>query len=267
MTIADEENGLQNPVKKFISFKKDKVDGKTKFVYWDKSKEQNVEVPLPIEFVAIDELKTVKGFHAPSESGIYSNEVHDLRFEELTVKAFKGGELGKGLWSDIKGAVKEQGAKFGVSVYSLMDGELVNFQFVGASLASWIGKEEKGLKFRVSKLGEDKKGSVEYKFPIFETMPITKEEKEEPTRIYKEILKPYFEECMKKQGVEGELTTNTMAFEKKGDPKDYKEEQPEFDRNPDNGAPVEVENNSGISQEQIDETKNKAEEDLRDVPF
>ncbi len=248
MTIADEQSGLQNPVKKFISFKKDK------FVYWDKAKGENVEVPMPFEFVAIDELKTVKGWHDPSQSGIYSNEIHSLELEELNVRAFKGGELVHGLWQEIKGDVKGKGGKFAVSIYSLLNGELVNFQLVGASLASWIGKESKGLKFKVSELGEDKKGSVEYKFPIFEKLEITKEEKEEPTRIYKEILKPYFEDYMKKQGVGGKLTENSIAMEK------TKTEAE---------AELPVENNSGISDEQVAKTKEKATDstDESNLPF
>lgn len=193
MSIASEQNGLSNPVKKFISFKKDK------FVYWDKEKETEVEVKMPLEFVNIVELKTVKGWNDETESGIYSNEVHDLRFEELNVKSFKGKNIAKGFWGEIKGAVKEAGGKFGVSVYAYLSGELVNFQLTGASLASWIQVDGKGIKYKVEKLGNEKKGSVEYEFPIFEVLPITKEEKEEPTKIYNEILIPYFEAYKKKQ--------------------------------------------------------------------
>jgi hypothetical protein len=96
-----------------------------------------VPVGEPIHIIVLDQLSTITGFDDATESGIYSNEVHNLATEKLTVKAHKGGELAEGLYQDIKGV-----GKFTKSVYAcLIKGgelELVNFKFSGSSLSPWI---------------------------------------------------------------------------------------------------------------------------------
>ena len=71
-----------NPATKFLEFKNGK------FSYYDKTSEANVEVPLPLRFIVLDELATIKGWDSKTNSGIYSNEVHSTKATPLKVKSF-----------------------------------------------------------------------------------------------------------------------------------------------------------------------------------
>ena len=76
----------ENPVKKWIEFKGDTGV----FQYWDKATESNIVLPTErIGFIVLDELNTITGFHKATKSGIYSNEVHNITQEQITVNVFK----------------------------------------------------------------------------------------------------------------------------------------------------------------------------------
>ena len=88
-------NQTSTPVTQYLNWKSnDKA-----FAYYDKEKGENVLVQLPLKFLFLEHYHTVKGWNDASESGIYSNEVYSIGKEELSVKAFKGGEIGNGLYS------------------------------------------------------------------------------------------------------------------------------------------------------------------------
>ena len=102
-----------NPSTKFIDWKSnDKW-----FSYYDKDKKENVQIPLPFKFLALDELHSVKGWNDATSSGIYSNEVKFISKEILTVKPFKGNEIAKGLYKDIKDKVQSAGGHYVKSIY------------------------------------------------------------------------------------------------------------------------------------------------------
>lgn len=165
MTEFTNETQLKNPSAKFISFK----GTSGKWVYFDKSlgeKGDNVEIKAPIDFIVLDELSTIRGYHDASQSGIYSNEVRKTSTDTLWVKAFKGGDIDSGLYKDIKGNL--QGGKYSKSVYAMLDGEIVNFNFVGISLSSWIEKGFTTRNVRIeSEMEKGKKGTNEYYIPKF----------------------------------------------------------------------------------------------------
>lgn len=132
-----------NPASKFIEWS----GSKGKFYYFDKNEGEkgvNVYFDDPIYIVPLDELSTIKGYHKHSDSGIYSNEVKNISKDKLVVKAFKGGLIASGVYSEIKGAL--EGGKFAKSVYAAMikgdkentSLELINLQIYGSSLGSWI---------------------------------------------------------------------------------------------------------------------------------
>ena len=169
MSLTSNDGGSKNPAKKFFSWK----GGIGVWEYYDKDKQEKVQISDTMYIVPLDELSTIKGWHDGSQSGIYSNEVKNLNEEELSVKSFKGGELTKGLYSSIKGNL--QGGKFCKSVYAaILDSkgnviEMVNFSFSGSSLGSWIEAEIKikeGKILTISKNPEQqKKGATTYYVP------------------------------------------------------------------------------------------------------
>ncbi len=159
-----------NPASKFIDWKSnDKM-----FSYYDKETKLQVPVTLPFKFLALDEMHTVKGWSDSCQSAIYSNEVKFISKEILTVKPFKGNEIAKGLYSEIKEKVKAAGAHYVKSIYIMLeDGSLANIQLKGAACQSW-GDFTKKNRTRlpdewvtVSKAIEGKKGAVKFYTPEF----------------------------------------------------------------------------------------------------
>ena len=162
--------GSKNPATKFLDWKSDQKG----FSYYDKGLGKNVEVPLPFKFVFLDELSTVKGWNDASSSGIFSNEVKYLSKEPMTVKAFKGGEIAKGLYNEIKERVKNAGGHYSKSIYIMTeDGALANIQLKGSATQQW-GEFVKANRqsitrtwVNVATATESKKGKVVFSVPNF----------------------------------------------------------------------------------------------------
>lgn len=168
MSLSD--NGKsKNPATKFIEYKSSKS-----FFYYDREKKENIPMPKKFFVIPLDRLATITGWHDASQSGIYSNEVHRTNEEELNVRSFKGGEIVKGLYSDIKGNL--QGGKYAASLYcALLTGtkgntelELVNIKFSGSGLSPLIDLKLK-LDGSIVELSQDpneqKKGATTYLVP------------------------------------------------------------------------------------------------------
>ena len=159
-----------NPATKFIDWKSnDKC-----FNYYDKETKENVALPLPFKFLVLDELHTVKGWNDASQSAIYSNEVKWISKEIMNVKPFKGNEIAKGLYKDIKEKVKSAGAHYVKSIYVMLeDGSIANLQLKGASCQSYgdfTAKTRSRLTdewVEVANFVEGKKGAVKYTTPEF----------------------------------------------------------------------------------------------------
>ena len=185
MSRSNQNNnsGNANPCKYFIDWKNGS------FVYYDKEARENVDLGDNITFLVLDQLSTVKGWHDASESGIWSNEVRDTRTETMNVKAFKGGDLASGIYSDIKDKIKGLGGRFVRSMYVAMkvDGdalELANLQLKGAALAEWSAfyndnrKEIYDSAVEVTGSDARKKGATNFNIPIFALKNVSKETNE-----------------------------------------------------------------------------------------
>jgi hypothetical protein len=159
-----------NPSTKFIEWKSnDKC-----FSFYDRETSANVSIPLPFKFLVLDELHTVKGWNDASSSQINSNEVKFISRDEMTVKPFKGNEIAKGLYKDIKERIKAAGGHYVKSVYCMLeDGSIANLQLKGAvcqSYGDFTAKTRSRLTDEwvvVSKAVEGKKGAVKYTTPGF----------------------------------------------------------------------------------------------------
>lgn len=167
------ESGNANPAKKYINFKGNNGE----FVYYDKEKEEDVVIPLPVRFAVLEEFHTVGGWDdSDGEDGsrIYANEILFAAKEELTVRNGSGQILAKGLYKDIKAEVKEKGGVYYKHIYAILDGEIVRIQIKGTAIKQWGDFTKKAFKrlkdewVTVKKVGSGKKGSIKYKFPEFE---------------------------------------------------------------------------------------------------
>lgn len=159
-----------NPATKFFDWKSnDKC-----FSYYDKEKQENVLVHLPFKFLVLDELHSIKGWNDATSSGIFSNEVKFISKETMTVKPFKGNEIAKGLYKDIKEKVVSAGGHYVKSIYIMLeDGSLANLQLKGSAVQKW-GEFTQKTRNRlpdewviVSKFLEGKKGAVKFNTPEF----------------------------------------------------------------------------------------------------
>jgi hypothetical protein len=160
-----------NPSTKFIEWKSnDKC-----FSFYDRETSANVSIQLPFKFLVLDELHTVKGWNDASSSQINSNEVKFISRDEMTVKPFKGNEIAKGLYKDIKEKIKAAGGHYVKSVYCMLeDGSIANLQLKGATCQSYgdfTAKTRSRLTDEwvvVAKAIDGKKGAVKYTTPGFE---------------------------------------------------------------------------------------------------
>lgn len=189
---------MSNPATKFIDWKSDDKN----FSYYDKELKENVAIPLPFKFLTLDELHTVKGWSESCKSAIYANEVKFISKEPLTVKPFKGNEIAKGLYSDIKEKIKAAGAHYVKSIYIMLeDGSLANLQLKGASCQAW-GEFTQKTRSRlpdewvtVGKAIEGKKGVVKYYTPEFKFDKSLSEDEsvmaDDTFRILETYLKAY----------------------------------------------------------------------------
>lgn len=160
--------------------------------WYDKDAKENRKVDGAFTFLLLDELSTVKGWHEASESGIYANEVRDLRQETLLVKAFKGGELATGLYADIRDKIVAKGGHYHGSIYiAYKEGEelkIGNLGLKGAALSAWMefkksapskkNADGKSLKayfvdaVTVTGFADGKKGGTKFRVPTFALKPV-----------------------------------------------------------------------------------------------
>lgn len=176
---AQLETTTSNPTSRYLEWKSnDKA-----FKFYDKQAGENVIEKLPMKFLFLQHYHTVKGFSDASNSGIFSNEVYHIGSQEMTVRSFKGGEIAKGLYKDIKPKVVAAGGNYHRSVYAMTeDGSIVNLSFKGAVVSAWSDffSEKKGLLdnqwVEINEAEDKKKGSVKYSVPVFTVgKPIGKE--------------------------------------------------------------------------------------------
>lgn len=159
-----------NPATKFIDWKSnDKC-----FSYYDKEEQKNVSIPLPFKFLVLDELHTIKGWNDANSSAIYSNEVKFISKEVMNVKPFKGNEIAKGLYKDIKEKIVSAGGHYVKSVYIMLeDGTLANLQLKGSAVQKWGEFTQKTRNrlpdewVQVATALEGKKGAVKFNTPEF----------------------------------------------------------------------------------------------------
>jgi hypothetical protein len=159
-----------NPSTKFFDWKSsDKC-----FSYYDKEEQKNIQVPLPFKFLVLDELHAIKGWNDATSSGIFSNEVKFISKETMTVKPFKGNEIAKGLYKDIKEKVQSAGGHYVKSIYIMLeDGTLANLQLKGSAVQEWglfTQKTRQRLPDEwivVDSAKDGKKGAVKFSMPEF----------------------------------------------------------------------------------------------------
>jgi hypothetical protein len=194
-----------NPATKFIEWKSnDKC-----FNYYDKEAQKNVEIPLPFKFLVLDELHTIKGWNDASSSNIYSNEVKFISKEVMTVKPFKGNEIAKGFYKDIKDKVVAAGGHYTKSIYVMLeDGSLANISLKGSGVQKWGDFTQKTRNrladewVTVASAEDGKKGAVKFSTPSFSFANSISDEQANMADEAFNILESYLKTYLAKADIE-----------------------------------------------------------------
>lgn len=200
--------GSSNPATKFLEWKSNDKG----FGYYDKAKKEPVKVLLPFKFQFLEHFHNVRGWNDASESGIYSNEVKFISKETLKVRAFKGGEIAEGLYSEIRSKIRDAGGKYYRSIYAIdTNGDIVNIQLKGSAVSAYSDfmndNENKieGAWIEINDVTDHKKGATKYSTPNFKIgKSFTSEEMELANEKYKDIVS-YFDKYTAKEVEEEEM--------------------------------------------------------------
>lgn len=229
MSRSNPTDGVRNPSTRWFEFASGDDGGFVRF--YDKDAE--TQVPLgdaehggSFTFLLLDELATVKGWHDPSESGIFANEVKDTRQDTLVVRSFKGGELASGLYASIKDRIVAVGGHFVASCYiGYKDGEhlrIGNIRFKGAALSAWMdfkkecptkkdanGKSVKAYyvdAVKIEGFEELKKGATTYRVPKF-TLALLSDETNKQAIALDAELQAFLSDYLKRPRAEAAANT------------------------------------------------------------
>lgn len=220
MSRSNPNESTPNPATRWISWS----GSRGELEFYDKEKKETKSIGDKFSFLLLDQLASVRGWHDASESGIYSNEVRDTRSDRMTVKAFKGGVLAEGIYSEIKEKVNAKGGKFNANLYlaykqgtELKIGALT---LSGAALAAWMefskankasGDKDKpsiyNSAIQIDGSDEGQKGSVKFKTPKFFLQTVTPETNASAIKLDKELqeyLKAYLTRNKANDPEEGE---------------------------------------------------------------
>jgi len=190
-----------NPSSKFIEWKSNEKC----FSFYNKETSQNELIALPFKFLVLDELHSIKGWNDATSSGIFSNEVKFISKEEMTVKPYKGNEIAKGLYKDIKEKVQAAGGHYVKSIYIMLeDGSLANIQLKGSAVQKW-GEFTQKTRTRlpdewvcVSKALDGKKGAVKFTTPEFSFLNSLSDEENEKADECFNLLESYLKTYLAK---------------------------------------------------------------------
>lgn len=155
--------------------------------YYDKEAKKQFTVPLPFEFLVLDELSTITGFNDDAQSRYWSNEVRNISKDQLRVGLFGKGIKYIGRYMDDQ-RIKQvpPDANYTKSVYIAFkendEWVLGNIKFAGAALRAWIdftkhNKVQNG-KTLLTGFTEGKKGIVKFAIPTFEYTSSSSDEDE-----------------------------------------------------------------------------------------
>ena len=172
MARSDAYKGSEeSPVKKYLEWaSNDKC-----FTSYDRETGGKNKIAVPLKFVHLDELATIRGYIEINKVGqrVYSNEVRSTKNEPFVVRT-KTNELISGLYSEIKEKVNSLGGNYNTGIYAFFEGEVVEIFLKGSALSKWsdFSRENKktflGSYVEVTGSLAGKKGAVTFTTPVFQ---------------------------------------------------------------------------------------------------
>lgn len=214
---------LTNPAQHFFEWK----GGEGKLEFYDKEKKERITMPLPIEFIVLDELAKITGYSKPDKSGYYSNEVRNSAKEKFTVK-IKGNIVFTGFYKNSQGIAQvPKGASYAKSIYiahKTKAGEYIigNITAAGSARSAWFDFIKKHVvgngKVIMTKGAQQESGTGPFYPPEFTYEHLTPEDYEAAMRLDKELqiyLNQYFAKATTSDtehtNMDEETTTDSLA--------------------------------------------------------
>ena len=215
------QNELYNPSTKWFDWNGAGDGGFPEFYNKEKDNGEgkdpggNVRVPIPFQFIVLDQMSAIKGWNDAQKSGIFSNEVRNSKQTPMTVKFHKGGVVAQGLYENIKAQVIAAGGKFTANIYIAFKDEtgkmaIGSIQLKGAGLKAWseFSKKHRAdiMKKAVVITGfqDGQKGAIKFRTPVFGLKEVKEETNKaaiELDAILQAYLVPY---CAKTASIEGQ---------------------------------------------------------------
>lgn len=219
MSRSNPTEGIKNPSTRWFEWAGGADGGFIR--YYNKDTEKQEKVEGAFTFLLLDELSTVKGWHEPSESSIFANEVRDTRQDVFVVRSFKGGELASGIYSQIRDRIIALGGHYSASLYiAYKEGEelkIGNLQLKGAASGAWMEfkkacgtrKDENGKSVRayfidavtITGFEQAKKGGTVYRIPQFSLKSVSPDTNHQAIALDSE-LQAYLTEYLKRPKAE-----------------------------------------------------------------
>ena len=156
------------------------------FKTYDAEAKEKVKL-APFSFVVLKEKNCFDGFLAAKGSGAWSNEVSNLKTEEMTVMYKDNGDfkvLKSGMYADIKGEMESMGVKYHKVIYVMVTdspdiatGVIAKILLKGAGASAWFELSAQDKKQQVTLTGakDGQTGAVRYKIPEFGVSEVTTE--------------------------------------------------------------------------------------------
>lgn len=163
MGFTSNQEAVHNPATLYLRWKggaekirengEDKIEG-GKLLYWDKEKQEEVEVSLPLVFCPLEITYGYAGF-LPKQGRIWSNEILDFKTQNIRVNIT--GEdtsvMCEGVYDQIKDKAYAGGARLQTYVYAYCKqlGGIIRLNLGGSARSAW---KEFAKKVKISSVYE-----------------------------------------------------------------------------------------------------------------
>lgn len=149
MGFTSNQEAVHNPAKLYLRWKggaekvrengEEKIEG-GKLLYWDKEKQEEVEVPLPLVFCPLEITYGYAGF-IPDRGRIWSNEILDFKTQSIRVN-ITGDDtdtICEGVYDEIKDKAYASGARLQTYVYAYCKqlGGIIRLNLGGSARSAW----------------------------------------------------------------------------------------------------------------------------------
>lgn len=179
-------SSIQNPAQYFIDFNQ----SMKAWTWYDKEKKGDIPIALPAYFILINSLHGIAGVtkfrHGQKQSGIYSNEISNIKSDVLHVRSYDRSVDIVGIYHNIIDKAKRYGASYSKPTYALMvsaggqviQPTLIHLHFKGAARTAFINsKARPGSVIGLMNEFVQGEGQIQHWVPKIVAAPMSEQQK------------------------------------------------------------------------------------------